>query len=88
MKIDMSINLTGEEATKAEDYMFNYLAKESGWFNTREEAEDWAGEVLFDSILTYLEALGIDISFDSQRKGALVALQSDNPAKILLDKLK
>jgi hypothetical protein len=64
MKIGMSINLTGEEANKVDDYMFNYLVK-VGWFNTREEAEDWAGDVLFESILTYLEALGIDISFDS-----------------------
>ena len=65
MKIDMniSIHLTGEEAKKAEEYMFNYLIK-ANWFNTREEAEDWAGDVLFEAILTYLEALGIDLSFD------------------------
>jgi hypothetical protein len=64
MKIDMNIgiNLTGEEAKRTEEYMFKYLVK-AGWFNTKEEAEEWAGEVLFEAMLTYLEALGIDLSF-------------------------
>ena len=65
MKLDvnMGINLTGEEARGIDDYVFRYLVK-AGWFNTREEAEDWAGDVLLEAILTYLEVLGIDVSFE------------------------
>jgi hypothetical protein len=61
--ISMSIHLTEEEAKSTEEYMFKYLVK-AGWFNTIEEAKNWAGEVLFEAMLTYLEALGIDISFE------------------------
>lgn len=64
MKIDMNmgINLTGEEARCIDEYVFHYLVH-AGWFNTRKEAEDWAGDVLLEAILTYFEALGIDVSF-------------------------
>ena len=64
MKIDMNmgINLTGEEARCIDEYVFHYLIH-AGWFNTREEAEDWAGDILLEAILTYFEALGIDVSF-------------------------
>ena len=31
------------------------------WFNTKEDAEDWAGDVVFDFALDVLEQLGIEV---------------------------
>ena len=85
MKLDMNmgISLTGEEARGIDEYVFHYLIH-AGWFKTREEAEDWAGDVLLEAILTYLEALGIDLSFSDQRERVLVAREAAGHRIILI----
>ena len=85
MKLDMNmgISLTGEEARGIDEYVFHYLVH-AGWFKTREEAEDWAGDVLLEAILTYLEALGIDLSFSDQRERVLVTRESAGRRIILI----
>ena len=85
MKLDMNmgISLTGEEARGIDEYVFHYLIH-AGWFKTREEAEDWAGDVLLEAILTYLEALGIDLSFSDQRERVLVAREAAGRRIILI----
>lgn len=61
----MVIKTTGERIDKAEEYMFTKLADPTefggAWFKTKEEAEEWGGDVIFDAICYYLEGLGITI---------------------------
>lgn len=59
------IRATSDEISKAEDDMLEQLSirqpRELAWFSTKQEAEDWAGDVIFDAITYYLESLGIEI---------------------------
>lgn len=61
----MVIKTTSERIDKAEEYMFTKLTDPTefggAWFKTREEAEDWAGGIVFEAIFYYLEGLGITI---------------------------
>ena len=59
----MMLTATGKELDKAEEYMFTKLTDPNlfggVWFETREEAEEWGGDVIFEAICYYLEGLGI-----------------------------
>ena len=61
----MIIKTTGERIDKASEYMFMKLADPTevggAWFKTKNEAEDWGGDAIFDAIRYYLEGLGITI---------------------------
>ena len=61
----MIIKTTGERIDKAGEYMFMKLADPTevggAWFKTKNEAEDWGGDAIFDAIRYYLEGLGITI---------------------------
>lgn len=59
------IRATSDELSKAEDDMLEQLSirqpRELAWFPTKQEAEDWAGDLFFDALTYYLESLGIEI---------------------------
>lgn len=60
------IRATSDELSKAEDDMLEQLSirqphESASWFPTKQEAEDWAGDVFFDAFTYYLESLGIEI---------------------------
>ena len=67
----MKIIIRGVEMDDAFDKAFKKLYSSSTfkklysssnpWFNTEEEAEDWAGDVAFDFTLDVLEQLGIEV---------------------------
>jgi len=61
----MIIKTSGERIDKASEYMFMKLTDPTevggAWFKTKEEAEDWGGDAIFDAIRYYLEGLGITI---------------------------
>lgn len=67
-----TIKATGNELDKAEEYMFTKLTDPTQyagpWFKTREEAEDWAGDVIFDAICYYLEGLGVVLEDEDQEE--------------------
>ena len=59
------IRVTSDELNEAEDNMLKKLSSkqpyEAPLFSTKQEAEDWAGDVFFDALTYYLESLGIEI---------------------------
>ena len=61
----MVIKTSEERIDKASEYMFMKLADPTevggAWFKTKNEAEDWGGDAIFDAIRYYLEGLGITI---------------------------
>lgn len=61
----MIIKTSGERIDKASEYMFMKLADPTevggAWFKTKNEAEEWGGDAIFDAIHYYLEGLGITI---------------------------
>ena len=65
-----TIKTTYEEMDKASEYMFMKLADPTefggAWFKTKEEAENWGGDAIFDAISYYLEGLGITIEGDDE----------------------
>jgi len=65
-----TIKTTDEKMEKASEYMFMKLADHTefggAWFKTKEEAEGWGGDAIFDAISYYLEGLGITIEGDDE----------------------
>lgn len=64
---DFKIELTtqGEELDKIENSVYTQLTND-GWFGSKEKAEEWGGDVLFEAVLYYLEALGITITLEEE----------------------
>lgn len=69
---DFKIELTtqGKELDKIENDVYIQLTND-GWFGSKEEAEEWGGDVFFEAVffeavLYYLEALGITITLEEE----------------------
>lgn len=62
-----TIKTTTEELDKAEEYMLMKLTDPTVFggpdFKTKEEAENWGEDIIFDAISYYLEGLGITLDF-------------------------
>lgn len=62
-RIELKTNY--EELDKIDDYIYTKLAKE-GWFDSKEEAEEWGGDVFYEAVLDYLQALGIILTVEEE----------------------
>lgn len=63
----VKITITDSEFDAAAKVAFEKLyASEdcSPWFDTKEQAEEWAGDVAFEFVVNTLEALGIELVED------------------------
>ena len=61
----MKVKISGEELVKAYDVAFSKLLEKTprgvSWFDTEEEADDWAGDIAYEMIYHTIGALGIEI---------------------------
>lgn len=61
----IELKAKGKELDKIDNYVYTQLTND-GWFNSKEKAEEWGGDVLFEAVSYYLEALGITITLEEE----------------------
>lgn len=61
----IELKAQGKELDKIDNYVYTQLTND-GWFDSKEKAEEWGGDVFFEAVSYYLEALGITIILEEE----------------------